>query len=79
MKVQRDKRMNAAVRRQVRGGENQRFSPENWAYAQFLTDFSAACRQRESDSGEKLRFSPANWTHVQFLTNLMPPNGGRKG
>lgn len=47
MKVQRDKKMNVAVRRQVRGGENQRFSPENWAYAQFLTDFSAACRQRE--------------------------------
>lgn len=36
MKVQRDKKMNVAVRRQVRGGENQRFSPENWAYAQFL-------------------------------------------
>ena len=79
MKVQRDEKFSAAVRRQTRGGEKLRFSPGNWACAQFLTDFSAACRQRESESGEKLRFSPRNWTHVQFLTNLMPPNGGRKG
>ena len=79
MKVQRDEKFSAAIRRQVRGGENLRFSPGNWACAQFRTDFSAACRQRESESGENLRFSPGNWTHVQFLTDLMPPFGGRKG
>lgn len=38
MKVQRDEKFSAAIRRQVRGGENLRFSPGNWACAQFLTD-----------------------------------------
>ena len=77
MKVQRDKKMNVAVRRQVRGGENQRFSPGNWAYAQFLTDFNAACGSGKG--GENLRFSPGNWACAQFLKNLEPPFGGRKG
>ena len=75
MKVQRDKKISAACGRK-QGGENQRFSPGNWAYAQFLTDFNAACGSGKG--GENLRFSPGNWAYAQFLTILEPPFGGRK-
>ena len=63
MKVQRDKKFSADVRRQTRGGENLRFSPGNWACAQFLTDLMPPFggRKRGKNGKNENAGSDASW------------------